>query len=66
MSQEELQRFYENIKTHVAELVTPDMRKHAFASENHDLDFQVFRLLYGYSEALEEIDALRKQLDIKA
>jgi len=52
-------KFYENIACHAEMMVTPEMRKHACASTEHDLDFQIFRLLSGYSEALEELDKLR-------
>ena len=39
------------------------MRTHGFVSPDHDIDFQVFRILCGYSEALEEIEKLKKELE---
>lgn len=52
-------KFYEDISIHVEMMVTPEMRKHAYASTEHELDFQIFRLLSGYGEALEELNKLR-------
>jgi len=48
-------KFYENIQTHMEVLCTPEMREHACASVEHDLDFQIYRILVGYAEALEEL-----------
>ena len=53
-------KFYEDISIHVEMMVTPEMRMHACADPvHHDLSFQIFRLLSGYSEALEELNKLR-------
>lgn len=53
-------KFYEDIRTHVEYMVTPEMRAHAYANPNsHDLSFQIMRLLSGYSQALNEINYLR-------
>lgn len=52
-----------NIKCHVDMTVTDRMRQHAYASvTEHPLDFQVFRLLTGYDEALEEIEELKAEV----
>lgn len=51
-------QIYANIACHVEMMVTPEIRKHAYASEEHDLDFQIFRILSGYSKAIEERDKL--------
>ena len=49
-------KFYENVQTHIEMLVTPEMRAHACADANaHDLSFQIFRLLNGYDQALQEL-----------
>lgn len=51
-------KFYEDISIHVEMMVTHEMRMHSCADpDNHDLSFQIFRLLSGYSEALEELGA---------
>ena len=52
------QQFYVNVKTHFENLCTDRMRAHAAADVSHDLDVQVFRILGGYQEALDERDAL--------
>jgi hypothetical protein len=50
------EKFYEDIQTHVEMLVTPEMRAHAYADANaHGLSFQIFRLLNGYDQALQEL-----------
>lgn len=54
--------FENNIKIHFEMLCTPEIRAHAFASEEHDLDFQVFRVLSGYSMALAEIEKLGQEV----
>jgi hypothetical protein len=52
--------FRKSIATHVSEMVTKEMREHACAdAKDHDLEFQIFRLLSGYDEALEEISRLQ-------
>ncbi len=48
-------QFYENVKIHMEMMVTPEMRHHGYVCTDHDLDFQIFRLLSGYSKALEEM-----------
>lgn len=53
-------RFFNNIKIHVEMLVDDRMRTHAYASTTHDLDFQIFRIITGYDEALDKIDQLEK------
>ena len=45
-------KFYENVKTHFEVLCTKDIRQHASASEEHDLDFQIYRILVGYQELI--------------
>jgi hypothetical protein len=53
-------KFYEDISIHVEMMVTPEMRMHACADPvHHNLSFQIFRLLSGYGEALEELKKLR-------
>jgi hypothetical protein len=48
-------KFYKDIETHVEMLVTPEMRQHAYAdAKEHDLSFQIFRLLSGYSACFQE------------
>lgn len=56
--------FYDNIKFHIDMMVTDEMRKHAYCSTEHDLDFQIFRLLSGYELALDEL-AIEKLKDRK-
>ena len=46
--------FYENVATHVEVLVTEEMRRDAYTSTEHDLSFQVYRLLVGYEETLAQ------------
>jgi hypothetical protein len=52
-----------NIKVHFDKLCSEDIRVHGFISPDHDIDFQVFRLLCGYKELLdwqkESVEALR-------
>lgn len=52
-------RFYESIVTHMDILCTDEIRKHAYCSKEHDLDFQIFRILTGYDEALNELNKLK-------
>lgn len=50
-------QFYKDIECHIDMMVSPEMRMHACADPvQHDLAFQVFRLLSGYGEALEELN----------
>lgn len=56
---EEMTRVLQNIEIHFEQLCTEDLCAHGFISEEHDLDFKVFRVLCGYAEALEENAALR-------
>ena len=46
--------FYENAATHVEVLVTEEMREDACTSTEHDLDFQIYRILTAYDEAITE------------
>ena len=56
-SQKELQKFHSDIAIHVEMMVTDEMRTHAGAHPTeHDLAFQVFRLLGGYGRALEALN----------
>lgn len=51
------QRVLNNIKTHIDMLADPRMRRHAYIDKSiHPIDFQVFRVLTGYNEALEELE----------
>lgn len=52
----------ENIKTHMEMLLTDKMKSHGFISNEHDLHIQVFRVLSGYHDALEEIETLKKRV----
>jgi Ni,Fe-hydrogenase III large subunit len=53
----------ESIKTHIDYLVNDKMRQHAKADRHsHSIDFQVYRLLVGYNEALESIDLVKEAL----
>ena len=49
-------QFYQDVKAHFENLCTDRMRAHAGADVSHDLDVQVFRILGGYQEALDERD----------
>jgi hypothetical protein len=45
----------QDIKVHMEMLCTDEMRAHACASAaEHDLQFQIFRILGGYEELLQE------------
>jgi hypothetical protein len=56
-SQKDLQKFHRDIAIHAEMLVTEDMRQHACADPvEHDLAFQVYRLLQGYGEAFDIIN----------
>jgi hypothetical protein len=49
------QHFKESIAIYVEMLVDDEMRKHAYAHPTeHELDFQIYRLLCGYAQALDE------------
>jgi uncharacterized protein YjaG (DUF416 family) len=52
----------ENLKTHMEMLLTDEMRSHRTVSEDYDLHFQVYRVLSGYHDALEEIKKLKKRV----
>jgi len=61
-SEIDYKKFYENIQNHVEMLVTTEMRAHAYAdAKAHDLSFQIFRLLSGYDQALQEISELKEK-----
>ena len=47
-----------NIKVHFDMLCTHELRQHGFVSPDHDIDFQVFRVLCGYKELMESHNAL--------
>ena len=49
--------FQEQVAIHVEMLLDDEMRAHAYADKSHELEFQVFRVLGGYREALDEIKA---------
>ena len=56
-SQKELQQFHRDIAIHVEMMVTDQMREHAGAHPTeHDLAFQVYRLLGGYGRALDTLN----------
>lgn len=44
-----------NIKIHLEHLCSEEMREHGYVSHEHTIDFQVFRVLCGYQEALDEL-----------
>lgn len=44
----------DSIEVHMEMLCTDEIRAHAFASTEHDLQFQIFRLLGGYHDLLQE------------
>ncbi len=54
-------KFYNDVHIHFEMLCTEEIRAHACADISHDLAFQVFRVLGGYLEALEENAAQRAQ-----
>lgn len=57
-------RELDNIKIHMGMLCTDEIRAHACASATeHDLNFQIFRILGGYDEALKTIAAMQRQID---
>lgn len=49
-----------HIKIHFEHLCSEEMRVHGYVSHEHSIDFQVFRVLCGYQEALDEL-ALYKE-----
>ena len=49
-----------NIESHFKHLCSDSMREHGHIAQEHDIDFQVFRALCGYKEALDELAALRE------
>lgn len=55
-------KFYENIVIYMDAFCTDEIRKHASCPEKCDLDFQIFRLLGGYREALYKIKELKEKL----
>jgi hypothetical protein len=53
----------ENIRVHLAELLSDEISEHACIDrKEHSIDFQVFRLLTGYEEALQKIKILEAKL----
>ena len=50
----------ENIKKHFEMLCSYEMRAHGFVAHEHSIDFQVFRVLCGYQEALDELAAYKE------
>jgi hypothetical protein len=52
----ELERIVKNIEIHFEHLCTEEMRQHGYISISHDIDFQVFRALCGYKEALDKLE----------
>jgi hypothetical protein len=50
----ELDRIIANIRVHFEQLCSDDLRQHGYIAHDHDIDFQVFRALCGYKEALVE------------
>ena len=54
-----------NIKVHFDMLCTHELRQHGFVSPDHDIDFQVFRVLCGYRESMDRhaalVDAVKKE-----
>lgn len=50
----DLDRIITNIRIHFERLCTDDLREHGYIAHDHDIDFQVFRALCGYKEALVE------------
>ncbi len=58
-------KFYNDIKIHVEMMVDDRMRAYACADANHhELSFQIFRLLSGYSDALDEIEDLKGKSNV--
>jgi hypothetical protein len=52
----------ESIQIHMDMLLTDRICEHAVIStKDHDMPFQIFRLLSGYEEALEQIDQFTKE-----
>lgn len=67
MSAEDYVKFYNDVKIHFEMLCTDRMRRHAYADPvAHDLAFQVFRILSGYEQALEESAQLDRDILTKA
>jgi len=60
MTDKEYAEEAKNIEVHIDMMVDDTMRAAAFCSVEHDLHFQVFRLIQGYREALEELAELKK------
>ena len=50
----DLDRIITNIRIHFEQLCSDDLRQHGYIAPDHDIDFQVFRALCGYKEALVE------------
>lgn len=48
--------FREQIAIHIEMLLDDEMRAHAYADKTHELEFQIFRVLGGYREALDAIN----------
>ena len=53
-----------SIEVHMEMLLSDEIKQHAVIDTNrHDLPFQIFRLLCGYNEALEELDDLKTSIE---
>jgi len=51
----DIRQAIKDIEIHLEMLLTDDMKRHAYISDEHDLSFKIFRLLGGYDQALEFI-----------
>jgi len=58
---EKFEKIVKDIKIHMEMLCTDEIRRHACASTDHDLQFQIFRILGGYDELLQERKNLRQE-----
>lgn len=56
------EEFRKSVEVHFDMLCTEQIRAHAYADVTHDLDFQIFRVLSGYGNALGEIVDLKARL----
>jgi hypothetical protein len=61
MTAKEYEKFYKDVQIHFEMLCTDEIRAHAYADISHDLAFQIFRVLGGYRQALEELATQRAQ-----
>ena len=58
-----LTKFYEGVKTHMEYASNDDMRRAAGADPvEHELSFQVYRMLTGYSDAIHLLNEIRDAL----